>query len=133
MKHVFLLISAMFLLTATSCNEQQPGTSVTYQNINQEEFLQLQQQANTIVIDVRTPGEIAQGFIKGTSVFADYNAGQFETVMQQLDTSKTYLVYCRSGARSSNAAQLMIEHGIKKVYNLEGGINGWTGEIVKPE
>lgn len=134
MKPTFLqFLVVLALISFTACNNQSDGKEAAYQNIGQEEFLKLQQQPNTIVIDVRTPGEISQGIIKGASVFADYNAGQFETVLPQLDTSKTYLVYCRSGARSSNAAEIMIRTGFTKVYNLAGGINDWTGEIVKPE
>ncbi len=134
MKPTFLqFLVVLALISFTACNNQPDGKEAAYQNISQEEFLKLQQQPNTIVIDVRTPGEISQGIIKGASVFADYNAGQFETVLPQLDTSKTYLVYCRSGARSSNAAEIMIRTGFTKVYNLAGGINNWTGEIVKPE
>lgn len=134
MKPTFLsFLVVLALISFTACNNQPDGKKAAYQNISQEEFLKLQQQPNTIVIDVRTPGEISQGIIKGASVFADFNAGQFETVLPQLDTSKTYLVYCRSGARSSNAAEIMARTGFTKVYNLAGGINDWTGEIVKPE
>ncbi|MCG9880521.1 MAG: rhodanese-like domain-containing protein [Bacteroidia bacterium] len=42
------------------------------------------------------------------------------------------MVYCRSGARSSRAAEIMQANGFKKVYNLSGGIMGWNGEIIKP-
>jgi rhodanese-related sulfurtransferase len=128
-----LLFLGLVLIPALSCTHQNNSGSAGYKNIKQEEFLQLQQQPNTLVMDVRTPGEVASGIIKGTSVFADYNGGVLETVLKDLDTSKTYLVYCRSGARSSHASRMMILKGFRKVYNLEGGINDWRGEIVIPE
>jgi rhodanese-related sulfurtransferase len=103
----------------------------TVNNIGQEEFLQLQKDKKVVVIDVRTPEETAQGVIKGAVVFADVNAPDFAAKIAALDTNKTYLVYCRSGARSSNAAQYMISKGFTKVYNLKGGISNWKGEIVK--
>jgi rhodanese-related sulfurtransferase len=40
-------------------------------------------------------------------------------------------VYCRSGARSSNASGIMIDAGFSEVYNLNGGIMGWDGEVVR--
>ena len=39
-----------------------------------------------------------------------------------------YLVYCRSGHRSSNAVKIMIEMGFTDIYNLSGGIRKWKGE-----
>lgn len=108
-------------------NEEKP----TVKNIEQQEFITLQKDSNTLVLDVRTPGEIAEGYIKGTQLFIDVNGSNFQDELNKLDKTKTYLVYCRSGARSSRAANAMIEAGFKVVYNLTGGIMGWTGEIAK--
>ena len=40
-------------------------------------------------------------------------------------------VYCRSGARSFQACELMNQLGFKHVYNLDGGILEWKGKILK--
>lgn len=108
-------------------NDEKP----TVKNISQQEFITLQKDSNTLVLDVRTPSEIAEGYIKGTQLFIDINGSNFQDELNKLDKSKTYLVYCRSGARSSRAASAMIDAGFKVVYNLTGGIMGWTGETVK--
>lgn len=108
-------------------NDEKP----TVKNISQQEFITLQKDSNTLVLDVRTPSEIAEGYIKGTQLFIDINGSNFQDELNKLDKSKTYLVYCRSGARSSRAAGAMIDAGFKVVYNLTGGIMGWTGETVK--
>lgn len=108
-------------------NDEKP----TVKNINQQEFINLQKDSNTLVLDVRTPSEIAEGYIKGTQLFIDINGNNFQDELNKLDKSKTYLVYCRSGARSSRAANAMIEAGFNVVFNLTGGIMGWTGETVK--
>jgi rhodanese-related sulfurtransferase len=52
--------------------------------------------------------------------------------IKTLDPSKSYVVYCRSGARSARASEIMSANGFKKVFNLSGGILGYTGEITKP-
>jgi rhodanese-related sulfurtransferase len=73
--------------------------------------------------------EYNSGHIQG-ALLMDVNNGQFNSQISQLDTSKTYLVYCRSGARSMNAARKMQSKGLK-VINLQSGILGWDGELVQ--
>ena len=53
--------------------------------------------------------------------------------LNNLDKSKNYYVYCRSGNRSGQAAQLMGQLGFDEVYNLLGGMNEWDGETVDAE
>lgn len=108
------------------------STAVEFKNINADEFAKIKQQDSAIIIDVRTPGEIASGYITGATVFADINGNDFETQMGKLDKNKTYIVYCRSGARSSSASDYMVKNGFTKVYNLSGGISNWSGEVTKP-
>ncbi len=101
-----------------------------FQNIDNKQFKELLKRPNTVVMDVRTPKEIAEGYIPQATIFTDINENAtFEAVIRRLDKSKTYLVYCRSGARSSRACKLMEEVGFKgPLYNLAMGITGWDGE-----
>ena len=98
-----------------------------YQNVDNAKFKMLMKQPNTLIFDVRTPKEKAEGYISGANEFADINnTEEFEKALQRLDKSKNYLVYCRSGARSSKACKLMEEKGFKgTLYNLAMGITGW--------
>lgn len=127
-----LALALMFVLGVYGCAGKVQNQAGVVQNINQKEFATVMQQQKAIVMDVRTPDEIAGGFIKGTTLFADVNGAAFATQIDKLDKSKTYIVYCRSGARSSTAADIMIKSGFTKVYNLTGGISNWQGEISKP-
>ncbi len=77
-----------------------------------------------VVLDVRTPGEFAQGHIEG-AVLVDYRSPGFREKIAGLDRSKTYLVYCRTGNRSGQAWKLMRELGFRNTYHLEGGIKRW--------
>ena len=64
---------------------------------------------------------------------AAYNKGQgFIYEIEELDKNKNYYVYCRSGARSAKACQIMNELGINNAYNLLGGILDWEGDTVNP-
>jgi rhodanese-related sulfurtransferase len=47
--------------------------------------------------------------------------------IQSMDASKHYYVYCRSGARSAQACQLMGQMGMDTTYNLLGGFMEWDG------
>lgn len=84
-----------------------------------------------ILLDVRTPAEYLHGHIKN-AILADINApADFMSVIETLDRDKHYLIYCRSGARSTSACMYMEKLGFKNVYNLRGGILEWSFEIEK--
>ncbi len=53
-----------------------------------------------VLLDVRTPEEFAHGRIAG-AVNLDYRGADFQGDLARLDRSRTYLVYCRTGNRSS--------------------------------
>lgn len=78
-----------------------------------------------VVLDIRTPEEVAAGAIPGARVF-DFYSATFQTDIGQLDRDTAYLVYCRSGNRSAQATQLMKNLGFTDVYELEGGILAWA-------
>ena len=84
----------------------------------------------TILLDVRTLEEYNQGHIPNAKLIDIQNPPNFLQELELLNPSKTYLVYCRSGARSSQACILMKTKGIQNCFNLLGGINQWNGEIV---
>jgi phage shock protein E len=107
------------------------GQGAAPKEIGVSEFKQLMKSNEAVIMDVRTPAEISDGYIKGASVFVDVNDADFLKQISKLDKNKTYLLYCRSGMRSKNAGNVMIREGFKKVYSLQGGIMGFDGEIVK--
>lgn len=78
-----------------------------------------------VVLDVRTPGEYAQGHLKQSQLMNFHGEG-FEEELGKLDKSKTYLIYCRSGGRSGMALKLMERLEFESVYNMGGGFNDWS-------
>jgi 3-oxoadipate enol-lactonase len=85
-----------------------------------------------IILDVRTPEEVASGYISG-SVNIDIKAPDFQEKINALSKDKTYIVYCKRGGRSSRAFDMMKEKGFDKVYNMLGGIMKWKEENRKVE
>ena len=55
--------------------------------------------------------------------------GDFLTRMTELDRDKEHVLYCRSGARSAWATELLMRQGFENVLNLRGGILGWRVEM----
>lgn len=79
----------------------------------------------TVVLDVRTPQEFAQGHLPG-AVLADVNAPDFASRIAALDRSRPYAVYCRSGNRSQVAVDALRQAGFSQLVDLTGGILEWT-------
>jgi rhodanese-related sulfurtransferase len=98
-----------------------------YQNIHVPEFKQLMSQPDHVILDVRTPGELSEGQIPG-HVMINMHDADFRERIAELDQSKAYLVYCRSGGRSAQTCHLMATMGFDRLYNLVGGIGAWNAE-----
>ncbi len=91
-------------------------------------FASKMKEKNVVILDVRTPEEYRGGYIKG-AVLLNVNSAEFDAAIPKLDKNKTYLVYCRSGARSMTAARKMKTAGFEHLLNLQGGIMGWNGPL----
>jgi len=100
-----------------------------YEDLNASAFEQkIKEEKAVAIVDVRSAGEFNSGHLKG-AVNIDVSGSSFTSKIEALDKSKTYLVYCRSGARSASASSVMAGKGLK-VFNLAGGIMSWRGEVV---
>jgi rhodanese-related sulfurtransferase len=99
-------------------------------NLSQDEWTaQLENDDNAIILDVRTPEEVDEGYIPN-AIHIDFYLGQeFLDELQKLDKTKHYYVYCRSGNRSGQACAIMQHSGFSKTFNLEGGFMQWSGDV----
>jgi phage shock protein E len=135
-----LFITAFLMAGLMACNSQNAPVeksaaktettaseklALPYHDLNVAEFRQKMAEPGIVLMDVRTPEEIAGGKIEGAAEL-DYNGGNFEAEIAKLDKSKTYLVYCRSGNRSGKTCDLMAGMGFKNLYNLAGGYIAWS-------
>ncbi len=83
--------------------------------------------AGLIILDVRTREEHERSRISN-SVNIDFYENNFKSNVLKLDRKKTYIVYCLTGQRSSEAIHAMKEAGFKRLYKLKGGILRWKSE-----
>ena len=120
MKYTFF-----FLLTVLFFCCKNPTTNSVITNIDVQQFEEMRVNNDVVVLDVRTPQEVAGGVIDN-AVIIDINGNDFDKKIQALDKSKTYLVYCKAGGRSAKACNKMSEQGFPKLYNLKGGYTAWA-------
>jgi len=103
-----------------------------HMDLSQDEWAeQLKNDANAFILDVRTPEEVEEGYIPGATNIDIYLGQGFMDGINELDKSKNYYVYCRSGNRSGQACAILNSIGIENAYNLEGGFTNWEGEVAE--
>ncbi len=118
MKKVFALMASALLLAGCSTSSSAIDLSVT-------EFSAKVAEAGVITLDVRTPGEFAEGHLEGARLI-DFQSDNFENEIATLDKNATYAVYCRSGNRSGQAVKVMQDAGFMNVFNMNGGVIDWA-------
>lgn len=102
-------------------------------NLSQQDWVsQLEADTNAVILDVRTEDECNEGIIPNAITIDIYKGQGFIYELEELDKSKNYYVYCRSGARSAQACGIMNELGFDNAYNLLGGFMQWNGDKVLP-
>ena len=117
-KSLFILM--LSILGFMGCTAQN-GSSID----SKEAYGLIKADSNIAILDVRTAKEFANGHVAG-AVNIDVNQTDFAQKIDQLDRSKTYIVYCRSGRRSRKAVGIMAAKGFKNLYNVSDGFVGWN-------
>ena len=84
----------------------------------------IENNADLVVLDVRTAEEFGQGHIAG-AVNLDFTAPGFKDEVAKLDKRKSYLLHCRSGRRSTDSLPVFKELGFSEIHHLAGGFNEW--------
>ena len=121
--------SIFVLLILTACVSS-PKKQTQMNELAPDAWAELQEQIlESVILDVRTEEEFESGYIKGALNMDIHGGAEFLSSIDALDKSKSYFVYCRSGARSGQACQLMSQMGFSAVYNLEGGVLAWEGDL----
>ncbi|WP_288550953.1 rhodanese-like domain-containing protein [uncultured Brachyspira sp.] len=111
MKKIIIILSVSFLFLACS--------NKGYKNVNIEKAIKLvNSSTNMVILDVRTREEYLSGNIPN-AINIDVLSQDFKSKIDMLDKNKEYLIYCRSGNRSSIASSIMSTNGFINIYNLE--------------
>lgn len=113
-----IIIAAALLFVLMQVNNK---TTYKETKINWISFQEKSTKENTVVIDIRTADEYNAGkLFSDALVDYDFYQNDFEQKVSKLDKNKTYLIYCRSGNRTSQAISIFEKYGLE-VYDLDGG------------
>lgn len=125
-------ITVLYSIVMLAISENKGANDVmkTYEQISQIEAKNIMDtELDFIILDVRTEEEFEEGHIENAILIPDYEiATKAEEIL--LDKNQLILVYCRSGNRSKNASQVLVDLGYTNVKEF-GGIIDWEYEIVK--
>ena len=102
--------------------EEETGISEIIQISAEEVYVIITDEKDFLILDVRTIEEYSEGHIEGSKLIPVSELG---SRLNELPQDKPIIVYCRSGNRSNTAANILIENGFKKIYDMGGGILEW--------
>lgn len=121
MKINFIFFGIVLFLATFNCkNDEREGVKL----VTPEEMQTILETEDVQLIDVRTPEEYKEGYIKNSQNI-DYNSPTFDEDIIKLDKTKPVILYCKSGKRSAKCSEKLIKAGFEKIYELEGGITEW--------
>ncbi len=122
MKKYILSLAIIALVFSFACNESVSQGKSKLIDVNAF-AKKIKSDKSAVILDMRTDQEVKEGMIEGAAQLDFYGDG-FYDMIQELDKSKTYYIYCKSGNRSGKAAAEMKKMGLNTV-DMEGGIISW--------
>mgnify|MGYP000665487411 CR=1 FL=1 len=104
------------------------GSSASYQQVNAETAKELMDtEDNYVILDARTQAEYDEAHIPG-AILIPHDTVTTAAEDALPDKDQLILVYCRSGNRSKQASQALVDLGYTNVVEF-GGINSWPYEV----
>ncbi|MBQ6297597.1 MAG: rhodanese-like domain-containing protein [Selenomonadaceae bacterium] len=128
MKKILATLMILIVALCAGCG----GEKITYKSLTHDEAIKMiGENPNVIVLDVRTPDEYEKKHIPNAILvpLEELREGNFASLP---DKNQTILIYCWTGRRAQDSAQILVDKGYKNVYEF-GGIADWKGPIVNGE
>ena len=133
MKNVYggFLILTLLLIAVTGCiGQDAEDVPLNFIDVNVSQAKEMIDSGEFFLLDVRTQGEYNEGHINGSTLIP---VELIESKLDEIPKDEKILVYCRSGRRSAQASQILVDNGFKQVYNMKGGIIEWTNSDYEVE
>jgi rhodanese-related sulfurtransferase len=114
-----------------AANELVAAANAAVETLSVEEVERLRAGEGVQLVDVREPGEWAQGHVPGAvhvpRGLLEFKADPTLEAYREpaLDPAKKLVVYCASGGRSALAAKTLRDMGYPDVANMVGGFTAW--------
>ena len=104
---------------------------LSYKSVSMDEGLALMEKTSDyVLLDVRRPDEFASGHIPGAVLFTNELMTLEDAEKLLPNKNQRIFVYCRSGRRSKEASQKLVDYGYSNVIEI-GGILDYSGVIEK--
>ena len=82
----------------------------------------IEDKPDLVLLDVRTESEYEEGHIEGA---VNIPVQELSVRFDELSPEDELLVYCRTGNRSAQAVDILLDLGFTKIYHMDAGITGW--------
>ena len=79
----------------------------------------------SVLLDVRTPEEYGEGFIKGAINITHTDT---QKILETVAKDDTIILYCRSGRRAGIVAEMLAEKGYQNIFHLDGDMKEWIAK-----
>jgi phage shock protein E len=127
------LAGVVALAGCSAAPAESEGTSMSdssnaYAKITADEAKTMMDAGDVTIVDVRTAQEYADGHVPGAINIPLESIGS-DKPAELTDTDADLIVYCRTGVRSKQASDKLVELGYQHVNDM-GGIVDWKGETV---
>jgi len=128
MKHILIIFIAAVLIGACSTRPQkridapQIVSKAGVSELSPSEALPGTAAAYSQFIDVRTPEEYATGHAERTR---NIPLEELAANLDMLEKDEPVYIICRSGRRSLEAAQILVDNGFKQAISISGGTEAW--------
>ena len=125
------LFLTMMLITAvvivlSACGSSS-DSNAAYTQLSQDETISMMEEnSDYVILDVRTQEEYDEGHIPDAICIPNETIGGKQPE-ELRDLDQMIFVYCRSGRRSKEASQKLVDMGYTRVYEF-GGIDTWAGK-----
>lgn len=126
MKQILFLLACMTALLSAA-EPQLHDVAATKQLLTQE--------PKSLVLDVRTAEEFAEGHLPHAVLVTISEKDFIERVKKIATPDQPVLVYCAAGGRSARAIKALRDAKLTQLHELKGGMTAWTEEkqsVVKP-
>ena len=109
--------------------EENQNIKLTYKSVSMAEGLKMMAESSDfILLDVRRSDEFASGHIPGAVLFTNELMTKEDAEKLLPNKNQRIFLYCRSGRRSKEASQKLVDYGYSNVIEI-GGILDYEGDF----
>ena len=103
-----------------------PGSNATADSLPREISVSdasAMRDAGAFILDVRQPEEWNESHIPGATLIP---LGELASRVNEVPKDQEIVVVCRSGNRSQQGRDILLQAGFEKVTSMAGGVNQWS-------